>query len=139
MVSRNGKDSVGKAACLFVYGTLKREGSAHSVIEPHVDFIGEGSVIGRLYRLDGYPGLVLGGGAKSRVWGELYRIRRTAPLFALLDAYEECSQRDPRPHPYRRILAPVTLRGGGRVTAWLYEYIGSVKGRRVIPSGRWEG
>ncbi len=126
---------------LFVYGTLKRGegGTMHHLIEPYVDFVGEGSVAGRLYRLDGYPGLVRARGTKPRVWGELYRVRQPAPLFRILDAYEGCSKRDPLPHEYRRVETRVTLKDGRAVSAWTYEYIAPLGARPLISSGIWTG
>ncbi len=131
-----------KGGChLFVYGTLKRGkgGRKHHLMEEYVDFVCEGSVPGKLYRMDGYPALVWMEGTASRVWGELYRVRRSALLFGTLDSYEGCSRKDPHPHEYRRVQRRVTLKGGGAVSAWLYEYCAPPGGRRLIPSGIWTG
>ncbi len=126
---------------LFVYGTLKKGagGKMHHLIRPYVCYVGEGFTHGRLYQLAGYPGLVMRNGGREKVWGELYQTTSAEFLFEILDTYEGCSNRQNRPHEYRRVEAEVILKGGRRVSAWLYEYIAPLRGARWIPTGTWSG
>ena len=72
---------------VFVYGTLRRGGRNDiNRLEPAPRYIGIGEVKGRLYHIDWYPGLTLGGDEAVTVVGEVYEI---APeLEEVLDRYE---------------------------------------------------
>ena len=121
---------------LFVYGTLRR-GSPHPMrraLDEGAAFIGEGTVPGRLYEIDGYPGLLPPRTAEERVRGDLFRILDPS-LLDRLDDYEECSPRFPPPHEYRRVRRIVRLDDGREYSAWVYEYLFPVREERFIPSG----
>lgn len=70
---------------VFVYGTLRR-GEVNDInkLVPSPQFMGESSVVGTLYPLGWYPGLVLGSG--GRVVGEVYAV--SADLEMRLDEIE---------------------------------------------------
>ena len=72
---------------VFVYGTLRRGGSNDiNRLTPAPRYVGMGEVLGRLYHIDWYPGLTLGGQEAVTVVGEVYEI---APaLEQLLDEIE---------------------------------------------------
>jgi len=61
---------------VFVYGTLKKGGHFHHILQDS-RFIGEGAVEGQLYNLGAFPGLVQGEG---EVKGELYEFGDGASL-----------------------------------------------------------
>ena len=93
---------------LFVYGSLKKEGSAHHLLQgAHRER--DGSVAGfeRIER-NGYPMLRCGRDANAVVEGEVYAI--PPDLWPGLDRWEEA------PSVYRR--CKVQLRDGRM--AWLY-------------------
>ena len=72
---------------VFVYGTLRRGGRNDiNRLAPAPTYIGMGEVRGRLYHLDWYPGLALGGEEAVTVVGEVYRV--SAELEAVLDEIE---------------------------------------------------
>lgn len=74
---------------LFVYGTLRRRyrRPARKALIEHVEFSVLGTMQGRLY------GRQLSGSRRANepVYNELYRVRDTAALFAVLDEYQKCS------------------------------------------------
>ena len=73
---------------VFVYGTLRRGGRNDiNRLTPAPEYVGMGEVKGRLYHIDWYPGLTLGGDQAVTVVGEVYRI--TPELEAVLDRIEE--------------------------------------------------
>lgn len=123
---------------LFVYGTLQRgpDGSPHPYLTDSALFLGVASCRGKLYMLDGYPGLVLHPCGDARVWGELYRLLHPESVWQDLDRYEECDALSPLPHPYARRETEVQLTDGRRMPAWTYAFVGSVAGRAEIPDGR---
>jgi gamma-glutamylcyclotransferase (GGCT)/AIG2-like uncharacterized protein YtfP len=110
---------------VFVYGTLRRGGSNHFRMED-ADFIAAGTVRGRLYRIDWYPGLVLDAGA-DEITGELYRV--PPAVMNALDRYEGDS--------YRRVQAQVRLGDGRMLAAWVWEWLGPVDESRRITGGDW--
>jgi gamma-glutamylcyclotransferase (GGCT)/AIG2-like uncharacterized protein YtfP len=110
---------------VFVYGTLRRGGSNHFRMD-EAEFVAMGTVTGRLYRIDWYPGLVPDETAGDVV-GEIYQ----APegLLEKLDAYEGAA--------YRRLQTQVRLLRGASVSAWIWEWLGPVDEARRIMSGDW--
>lgn len=126
---------------LFVYGTLRGNlpsdtGSIwhQRLIAPHADFIGPGSVAGRLFDLGDYPGLCPSPFARDRVQGEVWRLHNTSALQAL-DEYEGCAPYAPPPVEYVRLREPVRLTDGRRLTAWVYYYTGPVPPNSLVVSG----
>jgi len=123
---------------IFVYGTLMRSFShpMHNVLTKFANFVSEAKVNGRLYEIDGYPGLIL---TKEKIFveGELYKINDKKRLFDLLDIYEECSSEFPKPHEYKRVIANTFLSDGNTINAWLYVYNHSVDPAKLIKSGNY--
>ena len=103
-----------------------------------VRLVGRGRVPGRLFRLDGYPGLVLSGDPGRWVRGELYALeppKNLADTLTRLDDYEGCEPNDPEPHEYERVVLDVILESGGNESAWVYVYKGATANRQEILSG----
>ena len=113
-----------EANFLFVYGTLRLDvrsalqerGIAnhaleafHSNLHSKAQFVASAQVLGRLYLVTDnsadapahYPALVLAAKHSYPIMGELYALPPEFD-FTLLDEYEECSARCPKPHLYRR-------------------------------------
>lgn len=126
---------------LFVYGTLRRSipGSRFYLIADRVEFVDFAWVYGRLYALGDYPGLVRSPSFRSRVRGEIYRLRNPRQVMRLLDDYEGCGRRHRRPHEYRRERVCPSLENGGRVRAWCYVYARTPRGLQRIRSGDYAG
>lgn len=115
---------------LFVYGTLRRAlRRPEARLLSGAEWLGEGSVAGRLLDLGAYPGLVRGGG---RVRGEVYWLARPTLMLQRLDAYEGCGRRGPTPDEYRRAIVRVRLDRGGSLSAWVYVYNRVAPGRRLV-------
>jgi gamma-glutamylcyclotransferase (GGCT)/AIG2-like uncharacterized protein YtfP len=124
---------------LFVYGTLRSD-----IVNNRVDllgrsahFIAKGSIQGRLYEIEGYPGAILSTRPLDRVYGELYALSDASRVLGDLDAYEECVPEFPVPHEYRREQCCVSLLADNdkAVQAWVFLYNHSVIKREVIASG----
>ena len=116
---------------VFVYGTLRRGGSHHWRMEG-ADFIASGTVAGRMYRFDWYPGLVLGG--EGEVKGEVFAVG--AEQLAALDVFEGLSAGEIEGSEYRRVKTPVTT-ADGTLTAWAWEWVGPVDESMRIAGGDW--
>jgi len=112
---------------LFVYGTLKRGGSRHWIIE-NLPFLGRAKAKGFvLYDLGPYPAMVPGAGV---VYGEVYEVSKEA--LQSLDWVEGV------PVLYRRKLIEVVFEDESSLKAWAYIYSGNVKGFPRIEDGEWK-
>ncbi len=122
---------------IFIYGSLRREFSSpvRSVLEHHAEFIGVGTVPGKLYNIDWYPGALESEDPDECVTGAVYRVRNRNIVFSKLDQYEGCSAEQPRPHEFIRKKLPINLQSTGKLRAWIYLYNRSVSGKERIPSG----
>ncbi len=125
------------AEFIFVYGTLRRETatSMHDVLARHCGYFADGCMQGKLYEVDGYPGAIESDNPKDKVYGEIYRIISSDLVLPQLDEYEECTDKFPEPHEYIRKKLPITLSGGGSVTAWVYVFNQDVSNLMQIGSG----
>ncbi len=110
---------------IFVYGTLRRGGSQHFRMAG-AEFVAAGTVRGRLYGIDWYPGLVLDDSAEE-ITGEVYQV--CPGLLESLDAFEGGE--------YRRVRAMVALADEKTVSAWVWEWLGEIDEFRRITSGDW--
>jgi gamma-glutamylcyclotransferase (GGCT)/AIG2-like uncharacterized protein YtfP len=103
---------------LFVYGTLKShfDNDFAKYLRQHAELVGEGHVIGRLFLLGWYPGLVLDADGYE-VKGEVYNINDQVEedLLKKIDEYEGVEQGD-----YRRLKRKVFL-GDKSFDCWMYE------------------
>lgn len=118
---------------VFVYGTLRSGGSNHFRMAG-ADFIAAGKVSGRMYRIDWYPGLVLGADG-DEISGEVYAAG--LELLAALDVFEGVSAEEVEGSEYRRVRAEVDTGAGNPVLAWVWEWRGTVEESKRIPGGDW--
>jgi gamma-glutamylcyclotransferase (GGCT)/AIG2-like uncharacterized protein YtfP len=120
---------------LFVYGSLRRGASPMSnFLDSVATRIGLGRAQGKLYRLDGYPGMIASTGDSDWVIGEVLQINDPA-TWTVLDEYEGCGPSHPEPHEFQRRIVTVEMDDGRQFNAWAYVYCGDVSGRVEIRSG----
>ena len=119
------KDEVGEM--VFVYGTLRRGGS-NDFRMAQARFVAKGTVRGRLYRIDWYPGFVADESG-DEVVGEVYET--DAETLAALDEFEGSE--------YRRVKIVVegSREGGSKVEAWVWEWLGQTSESQRIVGGDW--
>lgn len=118
---------------VFVYGTLRRGGSNHFRLAG-AEFVAAGTVTGRLYRIDWYPGLVIDT-AGSEIRGEVYAV--DSEQLSALDAFEGLSAGEIEGSEYRRIQTSVMLQDSQTITAWVWEWLGNVDESLRIADGDW--
>jgi gamma-glutamylcyclotransferase (GGCT)/AIG2-like uncharacterized protein YtfP len=116
-------------AYLFVYGTLRSQMNdpLHRLLEQQAVLIGFGSFRGKLFDLGRYPGAVPSRVTTDRVIGEVYQLSKAQAALGILDQYEG--------HRFRRKQVTIALDSGKTVSCWIYLYRGSVRHRKLIPSG----
>lgn len=131
---------------IFTYGTLMSfaEGgmgaAERALLRRQAINLGPTCTRGRMHDAGACPGVVLGGGPKDVVHGEVWQLPEDrAALLTALDQYEGCAQECPQPYPYSRRRIRVRTGGGRRVTAWIYLWTGSVDALPRIADGRWRG
>jgi gamma-glutamylcyclotransferase (GGCT)/AIG2-like uncharacterized protein YtfP len=115
-------NSTGERFRVFVYGTLRRNGSNHFRMEGG-SFLGEATVRGRLYKIDWYPGLVLDPQGDP-IPGEIFEVG--AEQLAALDEFEGVSAAENEGSEYRRVETIAQL-PGGPMTVWVWEWIEAVE------------
>ena len=118
---------------VFVYGTLRRGGSNHFRMAG-AEYIASGSIMGRMYRIDWYPGLVLDPSGYE-IQGEVYQT--DAELLAALDLFEGISSGEVEGSEYRRLETTVVLHDSQVVNAFVWEWHGVIDESRRISSGDW--
>ena len=121
---------------IFVYGTLRRDTNSemYQHLAKYAEFVDDATCLGKLYKVDYYPGMVPSDDTKDIVCGEVYLLQRTDIVLPLLDQYEECGQEFPEPNEYSRQQQTVFLKNGNIVTAWIYIYNHPTEGLELIES-----
>ena len=131
---------------LFVYGSLMpHTGGTFARAERtrlanDSTIAGPASLMGRLFDLGDYPGLVIppNGAGAAAVHGVLLRLKDPDATFGWLDPFEDIEPgRDPEMNAYARILGSVTTDGGDEIATWVYVMRRVPAGAREISSGRW--
>lgn len=119
---------------MFVYGTL-RKGASNAFRMEGAEFVREGVVKGRLYKIDWYPGLILDPHA-GLVCGEIWKV--CEQKLRELDEFEGLANGDSSSGEYRRVRTKVERRWGGEeLESWVWEWNRSPGLKRPIPSGDW--
>lgn len=118
---------------VFVYGTLRRGGSNHFRMAG-AEFIAQGSITGRMYRIDWYPGLVLDD-AGDEIHGEIFSV--TPELLSALDIFEGLSAGEIEGSEYRRVQTTVVQQDSQTCSAWVWEWLGITEESQRITDGDW--
>lgn len=115
-----------KSESVFVYGTLRQDGS-NAWRMGKAEFVDFATTLGRLYRVDWYPGAIFDQTTGTTIIGELY----TVPDDTLrqLDDFEG--------HEYERIRIVVSTRTKQQFECWAWQYRLSTECLTKIPSGDW--
>jgi gamma-glutamylcyclotransferase (GGCT)/AIG2-like uncharacterized protein YtfP len=136
---------------VFVYGTL-REGEEREGLmkRPGLRRRVEARVPGRLVDLCEYPGLVSAVHDGETVLGELHEYEDPRALLRVLDEVEDFFGYEGEPRVdayetgcsadslYRRSLVEIPTGEECTTLAWVYVYVGSDGGERVLASGDWK-
>ncbi|RYD17658.1 MAG: gamma-glutamylcyclotransferase [Verrucomicrobiaceae bacterium] len=118
---------------VFVYGTLRRGGSNHFRMAG-AEFLAPGTVMGRMYKIDWYPGLVIDD-AGDEIHGEVFSIG--PELLGELDVFEGVSAGEVENSDYRRVPVTVVLQDSRTVMAWVWEWLGQFDELSRVREGDW--
>jgi gamma-glutamylcyclotransferase (GGCT)/AIG2-like uncharacterized protein YtfP len=120
---------------LFTYGTLRRGGRRHNLIEADLGEVAPARARGLVYDLGGYPGMVVDrrGGI---VRGELCELRSVTKTLTLLDRIEGFAGYGVEGSLFRRALVRAVTRDGLEAVAWAYLWARAPQGELVV-SGDW--
>ena len=122
---------------LFVYGTLRKDSwnSMFHMLARDARFVGYARIVGRMYCLGEYPGLVPSRDPGCWVYGDVYALENPPKTLALLDDYEGCGPGDPEPREFEGAEHRVVLESGAEDNVWVYVYRGSTTDKQEILSG----
>jgi gamma-glutamylcyclotransferase (GGCT)/AIG2-like uncharacterized protein YtfP len=98
------------------------------------ELISPGTIQGRMYRIDWYPGLVLDESG-DEISGEVYSVE--PELLAALDVFEGLSAGEIEGSEYRRVETTVMLQNSQVLTAWVWEWVGLISESQRISDGNW--
>lgn len=99
---------------IFVYGTLKRGFCRHHALGADAEFLGFGTVWGRLFDQGAYPGLVLdpqGDASAGLVQGEIWRLSDLQSTLPELDRVEGRIAADNPQNLFSRMLVDASING----------------------------
>lgn len=121
---------------LFVYGTLRHgQHEMARLLEERALTVGRGSVQGRLYLVDDYPGATSSDDPRQKVRGEVYHLLDGHEVLCRLDEYEDYRPEAPGKSLFLRRVIDVLMDDGTRLPAWIYLYNGPTNGLPTIRSG----
>ncbi|MEZ4774772.1 MAG: gamma-glutamylcyclotransferase family protein [Bacteroidia bacterium] len=125
-----------KSDKLFVYGTLLRdtENPMSAYLKSKSTFVGEGSMRGKLFKVDFYPGAVFLPEINQQVFGEIYSILHPEEVFEVLDTYEGYVPQAPEQSLFTRKVIPVKT-AGETLYCWAYLYNHPTVGLKQLDSG----
>ena len=124
---------------LFVYGTLAGESAPKEVAGAFnkLRYVGRGFILGRLYDLGKYPGAVLNGNPRERIFGKLYQLPGDPEVLDRLDKYEEFDPGHPSQSLFKRSQASINRPNKTKVKGWVYEYNGDTTTLPRIKNGQY--
>lgn len=119
---------------LFVYGTLITafEHPVGQKLRSAATYLGVGRVLGLLYDLGEYPGLVVSDALEGFVHGEIYTLDQCSHLWEELDLYEGINDSETPEYSREKVFVETE---NGRLTCWTYIYQGSVSNLTRIQDG----
>ena len=123
---------------LFVYGTLRKgfRNEHAEFLAEHATHRGPARLRGRMYEINGYPGITPSPDHGDQVSGDLYELHAPALVLARLDDYEGYAESAiAETCDYLRQEMNVHLLSGQTLKAWVYLYNREVDERQRIYSG----
>ena len=105
-----------------MYGTLRRSHTPPEMtaVMRRLEWVGRGSVLGRVYDLGDYPGAVFDQRSSEEIQGEVYKLPMDGKVLEKLDAYEEFQPSRPEDSLFIRVSISVQVKTGKRLKCWAY-------------------
>ena len=124
---------------LFVYGTLMKDlnNGMSRFLQSNSEFLGNAHILGKLFDLGWYPGVVPSNDSSEKVYGHLFKLKNVEMVFKVLDDYEGIGGDNPTPYEYSREKTNAYLQDGSKMETWFYAYILPTDNFRVISSGNY--
>ncbi|MGF7216576.1 gamma-glutamylcyclotransferase (GGCT)/AIG2-like uncharacterized protein YtfP [Spirosoma lacussanchae] len=121
---------------LFVYGTLRPgfNNPFAQLLRASAQYIGDGTLPGRLFDLGQYPGVVHDPSGPALVRGSVYDFGKNKTILDQLDHYEGVSNPPDPADEYRRGVVTVVC-NGTLLDCWVYLYNWPVDKARLVASG----
>jgi gamma-glutamylcyclotransferase (GGCT)/AIG2-like uncharacterized protein YtfP len=124
---------------LFVYGTLANENVPEEIASTvrRLKYVGDGFIFGRLYDLGEYPGAVLDGDRRNKVFGKIFELPDDREVLECLDAYEAFDPQQPSKSLFVRRRTTISRPKQPPLMGWMYEYRGNVGALPLIEDGQY--
>ena len=122
---------------LFVYGTLLQQ-AQHPMghyLAQHAENIGKGFILGKMYQIGAYPGVIASQNPREKVVGMVVQLIDAQKILPRLDAYEGFGDDCEQPNEFVREKVNVWLENGQKTEAWAYFYNWPTHELRQIISG----
>jgi len=124
---------------LFVYGTLAKEIAPREIAATvrRLKDLGQGFIVGRLYNVGEYPGAVLNGGPRDKIFGKIYQLPGDPAVLDRLDTYEGFDPAHPVESIFVRRRTSINRPDKTKVKGWVYEYNRDVSSLPRIENGQY--
>ncbi|UXP30942.1 gamma-glutamylcyclotransferase [Reichenbachiella agarivorans] len=122
---------------LFVYGTLMQsfDNPYAQLLRSNSTLIGEGYMLGRLYLIEHYPGVIVSTVSEERVYGQLFELSDNhQEVLDQLDPYEGIGAQFSAPQEYVREKVSIHC-AQGTIQSWVYIYNRPIKEENYLVSG----
>lgn len=122
---------------IFVYGTLLDAENKYGLyLRDNSKFFSSARVMGKLFNIGQYPGVVLYPDGDDSVHGVLLQMDDPETVLDLIDIYEGFGNDQPQPNEFIRVLADAETESGIQV-CWVYIYNLSLINIPQITSGNY--
>lgn len=124
---------------LFVYETLAKEIAPREITAAveKLKSIGQGFILGRLYDIGEYPGAVLSGDPKDKIFGRIYQLPGDPAVLDRLDQYEGFDPAHRAQSAFVRKRTSINRPNKTRLIGWVYEYNRDVSSQPRIKNGQY--
>ena len=122
---------------LFVYGTLQQasDNDMSRFLSKNSELVGKGHILGILYRISWFPGVVLSDSSSNKVFGTVFKLQNIDNVFSVLDDYEGFDEDNLKESLFTRVQTSVFLENGDSLISWVYLYNQNIENSQQIISG----
>ncbi|MEM7658591.1 MAG: gamma-glutamylcyclotransferase family protein [Bacteroidota bacterium] len=126
-----------ESSYLFVYGTLLKgsENLMSAFVKKKSEKVGRGSIRGRLFKVDFYPGAVFDPKSPIRIKGDILKLDQVEKVLEVLDGYEGFEEGDWENSLFIRKVLPVQKDSGETLYCWVYLFHQATEPYPEIDSG----
>lgn len=99
------------------------------------ELVGKGHILGILYRISWFPGVVLSDNSSDKVFGTIFKLKNSDNVFSVLDDYEGFYEDNLKESLFKRVQTTVFLENADPLISWVYLYNQNIENSQRIISG----